>query len=237
MLKNLGIVQACFHLPRFRSNAIAAVGRPVAAGMGHPPRDRRDASGRRDRRGLRNARTAATCGRLVPSDVPVFFGEGDDALARFTKALEQYPAEGVVPRRRRQPVHRPGADRPPGHRGRVAEPVATMRATASRDGRPAILSPVSVYAEWFRATRPAEGRTAWPATGSIASRSPAYLYCASREVPFAADAGPGRDRPRGRAVDGGHGRRLGSCPGDSLPSKPFRFQDRMQEPRKSAWAG
>ena len=34
--------------------------------------------------------------RLVPSDVPLFHGEGSDALDRFTKSLEEYPAEGVV---------------------------------------------------------------------------------------------------------------------------------------------
>ena len=63
--------------------------------------------------------------RLVPSDVPIFFGEGNDALDRFAKALEQYPAEGVVRVLRRQLLHRPGLDRPAGDHGRVASRTAT----------------------------------------------------------------------------------------------------------------
>ena len=43
-------------------------------------------------------RNEGLCGLrpLVPSDVPIFFDEGNDALARFTRALEQYQAEAVV---------------------------------------------------------------------------------------------------------------------------------------------
>ena len=95
MLKNLGIVQACFRSAAIPLQRHAEAGRPAAVGMGGPPGDRLDAAGRRDRGGLRAGRTAAAR-RLVPSDVPVFLGEGEDALARFAKALEQYPAEGVV---------------------------------------------------------------------------------------------------------------------------------------------
>jgi spore coat polysaccharide biosynthesis protein SpsF len=87
--------------------------------------------------------------RLVPSDVPVFFGEGTDALARLADALEQYPAEGVV---------RVSGDNlfiDPGLIDRLVttayeHPSCDYVSYRSRDGRPAILSPASVYAEWFR---------------------------------------------------------------------------------------
>jgi spore coat polysaccharide biosynthesis protein SpsF len=88
---------------------------------------------------------------MVPSDVPVFFGEGADALARFTKALEQYPAEGVVC---------VGGDNlfiDPALIDRLVttadeHPNCDYVSYCSHDGQPAILSPASVYAEWFRAS-------------------------------------------------------------------------------------
>ena len=105
--------------------------------------------------------------RLVPSDVPIFFGQGNDALARFVKALEQYPAEAVV---------RVSGDNlfvDPGLIDRLvttaeAHPNCDYVSYCSHDGQPAILSPVGVYAEWFRAAalRKADRR---PAARSIAS--------------------------------------------------------------------
>ena len=83
--------------------------------------------------------------------MPVFFGEGDDALARFAKALEQYPAEGVVRVRGDNVFIDPGLiDR----LVTTAEshPNCDYVSYCSRDGQPAILSPVSVYAEWFRSS-------------------------------------------------------------------------------------
>jgi spore coat polysaccharide biosynthesis protein SpsF len=88
--------------------------------------------------------------RLVPSDVPVFLSDAPDLLACFAAALEEYPAEAIV---------RVGGD------NLFIDPVLIDRLITaaeslaecdyatfgSRDGRPAILSPVGVYAEWIRA--------------------------------------------------------------------------------------
>jgi spore coat polysaccharide biosynthesis protein SpsF len=87
--------------------------------------------------------------RLVPSDVPVFHGDGKDALDRFTNSLEEYPAEGVVRVRGDNLFVDPALiDR----LVTTAEshPNCDYVGYCSRDGRPAILSPASVYAEWFR---------------------------------------------------------------------------------------
>jgi len=93
----------------------------------------------------------ATLNRLVPSDVPVFRGEGDDALARFCKALEQFPAEGVVRVRGDNLFIDPGLiDRL--IQAAESHPSCDYVSYSSRDGRPAILSPVGVFAEWFRAS-------------------------------------------------------------------------------------
>lgn len=150
MLKNLGIVQVSFHSQRFRTNVVRKVGgrcllewviRRVTDAM------RLDgvivvACEREDYQAVN---------RLVPADVPVFFGVGGDALARFVKALEQYPAEGVVR------VLGDNLFIDPGLIDRLvttaeAHPNCDYVSYCSRDGRPAILSPVSVYAEWFRAS-------------------------------------------------------------------------------------
>ena len=150
MLRNLGIVQASFHLPRFRANAMRRLGgrsllewvvRRVTDSMRLDgvivvvcePEDSRAVS------------------HLVPSDVPVVHAEGEDALDRFTRALEQYQAEGVV---------RVLGDNFFIDAGLIDRLVTTAESHpncdyvsyCSRDGRPAILSPVSVYAEWFRSS-------------------------------------------------------------------------------------
>ncbi len=150
MLRNLGIVQVCFHSPRFRSNMARRFGgRSLLEWVIRRVTD----SARLD--GV----IAVACSaendrdlrRLVPSDVPTFSGQGGDALARFAKTLEEYPAEGVVR------VH---GDNPFVDPGLIDQLVTTAEAHpqcdyvsyCSRDGRPAVLSPVGVYAEWFRFT-------------------------------------------------------------------------------------
>jgi spore coat polysaccharide biosynthesis protein SpsF len=149
MLKNLGIVQACFHTPRFRSNAARRLGgRSLLEWVIRRVTDSMRLDGV-----IVVACSGEDCcalGRLVPSDVPVVFGEGEDALSRFCRALEQYPAEGVVRVRGDNLFIDPGLiDR----LVTTAEshPDCDYVSYCSRDGRPAILSPVSVYAEWFRA--------------------------------------------------------------------------------------
>jgi spore coat polysaccharide biosynthesis protein SpsF len=148
MLKNLGIVQACFHSPRFRCNATRKLdGRSLLEWVIRRVTDAICLDGVI----VVACETDDCCGisRLVPKDVPVFVGEGNDALARFAKALEQFPAEGAVRVR--------GDDLfvDPGLIDRLvttaeAQPNCDYVGYSSRDGQPAILSPVGVYAEWFR---------------------------------------------------------------------------------------
>jgi spore coat polysaccharide biosynthesis protein SpsF len=86
----------------------------------------------------------------VPLDVPVFVGRQRDALGRFAAAIEEYPAESVVCVRADNPFIDPGLiDRLVTTAG--VHPSCDYISYCLRDGRPAILSPVGVYAEWFRA--------------------------------------------------------------------------------------
>jgi spore coat polysaccharide biosynthesis protein SpsF (cytidylyltransferase family) len=148
MLKNLGIVQASFHLPRFRANAMRKLGgrsllewvvRRVTDSIRLDgvivvvcdPDDRRPVS------------------HLVPSDVPVVYAEGNDPLDRFTRAIEEYPSEGVVR------VLGDNLFIDPTLIDRLVTTVETHAdcdyvGYSLRDGRPAILSPANIYAEWFR---------------------------------------------------------------------------------------
>ena len=147
MLETLAVVQACFSSPRLRANASRRLGGKsvlewvvrrvtdcqqldgVVVLTGQAPEDRFVAD-------------------LVPMDVPVFAGPDGDALSRFAAALEEYPAAAVV---------RVCADYPFIDSMLIDRLVTTARAHpecdyvsyCSRDGRPAVLSPVGVYAEWF----------------------------------------------------------------------------------------
>jgi spore coat polysaccharide biosynthesis protein SpsF len=148
MLKNLGMVQACFQSPRFRCNAMRRLGgRSLLEWVIRRATD----SMRLD--GVIVVGCEGYCGlsRLVPSDVPVFAGKGDDALDRFVKALEQYPAEGAVR------ICGDSLFLDPGLIDRLVntaetQPECDYVGYCLHDGQPAILSPVSVYAEWFRAS-------------------------------------------------------------------------------------
>ena len=111
---------------------------------------------------------------LVPLDVPVFMGRQSDALGCLAGALEEYPAEAAV---------RVCADSPFIDPMLIDRLVSTADAHAgcdyvsycSRDGRPAILSPVGVYAEWFRCS--ALHRAAQKAQSAADRRQPTrYLY-------------------------------------------------------------
>jgi spore coat polysaccharide biosynthesis protein SpsF len=148
MLKTLGIVQACFESAHFRCIVHRKLGgqfllewvvRRVTDCM------RLDgvivvACGAAEHRFVRD---------LVPMDVPVFVGSQSDALGRFAHALEEYPTEAVVRVRGDNPFIDPGLiDRLV--TTAEAHPNCDYVSYCSRDGRPAILSPVGVYAEWFR---------------------------------------------------------------------------------------
>lgn len=111
---------------------------------------------------------------LVPLDVPVFFGNRTDPLERFARALEQYPAESIVRVRGDNPFVDPVLiDR----LVRTAEehPECDYVSYMSADGRPAILSPVGVYAEWLRvaALRKAARAAKDPADRNHVTR---YIY-------------------------------------------------------------
>jgi spore coat polysaccharide biosynthesis protein SpsF (cytidylyltransferase family) len=87
----------------------------------------------------------------VPLDVPVAVGNGADPLARFTKVLEQYPAQSVVRVRADSPFVDPGLiDRLVASAAKHSG--VDYASYCSRDGRPAILSPLGVFAEWIRGT-------------------------------------------------------------------------------------
>jgi spore coat polysaccharide biosynthesis protein SpsF len=148
MLRNIGVVEACFHSQRFRSNAMRRLdGRSLLEWVIRRVTDAMRLDGvivvackAADRDAVR---------RLVPSDVPIFFGESDDALANMIKALEHYPAEGAVR------VLGDNLYIDPGLIDRLVTAAETHTdcdyvSYSLRDGRPAILSPVNVYAEWFR---------------------------------------------------------------------------------------
>lgn len=88
---------------------------------------------------------------LVPLDVPLFTGPGPDALSCLAAALAEYPAKAAVRISARSPFIDPVLiDRLAN--AAEAPPKCDYVGYGSRDGRPAILSPVGVYAEWFRAS-------------------------------------------------------------------------------------
>lgn len=88
---------------------------------------------------------------LVPLDVPVFVDRQPDPLGRFARAVAEYPTEAVVRVRGDNPLVDPDLiDRLVTKAESHAE--CDYVSYCSRDGRPAILSPVGVYAEWFRAS-------------------------------------------------------------------------------------
>jgi spore coat polysaccharide biosynthesis protein SpsF len=148
MLKNLGVVQACFHLPRFRSNAMRRLGgRSLLEWVIRRATDSTRLDGVIVVTG--EFEKSGDLARLIPSDVPIFFGPCSDALGRFVKALEQYPAEGAV----RIQGDNPFVD--PALIDRLittaeTEPDCDYVGYCLRDGRPAMHSPAGVYAEWFR---------------------------------------------------------------------------------------
>jgi len=86
---------------------------------------------------------------LVPPDVPVFVSPKPDALSRFVAALEKYPASEAVRIRADNPFIDPVL---------IDQLVTTAAANPAcdyvsyclRDGRPAILAPIGIFAEWFR---------------------------------------------------------------------------------------
>jgi spore coat polysaccharide biosynthesis protein SpsF len=86
---------------------------------------------------------------LAPPDVPVFVGRHSDALGCLAAALEDYQTEAVVR------IRAGCLFIDPMFIDRLvvtaeAHPECDYLSYCCRDGRPAILSPVGVFAEWFR---------------------------------------------------------------------------------------
>ncbi len=112
--------------------------------------------------------------RLVPADVPVFSSQRDDALARFTEAVEEYPCRSIV----RVSLDSPFVD--PALLDRLVitakeHPECDYIGYRSRDGRPAVQSCLGVFGEWFtqKSIQLANRQATLPADRKDVSR---YLY-------------------------------------------------------------
>jgi spore coat polysaccharide biosynthesis protein SpsF len=148
MLTTLGVIQACFPDDTVRAKVSRRVrGRTILERVVRRVTDS-------ERLGgvivvTDNSPENAFVLREVPLDVPVYAGHQADPLGRFAGALDKYQAESVVRVRGENPFVDPG----------LIDRLVTVAEChvdcdyigyCSRDGRPAILSPVGVYAEWFK---------------------------------------------------------------------------------------
>ncbi len=149
MLRTLGIVEACFESLPARTKASRKLGgKSVLEWVVRRATDCQQFDGVIVI--TNDAPENRFISMLVPSDVPVFVARKPDPLACFASALEQYPAVGAV----RLGVRSPFLD--PALVDRLvvlaqAEPEVDYASYCARDGRPAALSPLGLYAEWVRA--------------------------------------------------------------------------------------
>lgn len=150
MLKTLGIVEACYSSQPARTKACRKLGgKAVLEWVVRRATDCQLLGGVIVV--TNDAPENAFVARLVPLDVPVFTGKRQDPLGCFAAALEEYPAEAVVRIGSAYPFVDPilvdrlviAAESAPG---------CDYVGYCSRDGRPAVLSPLGVCAEWVRAT-------------------------------------------------------------------------------------
>jgi len=173
MLKTLGIVDACFRSLPARSAASRRLGgKSVLEWVVRRSTDCQQLGGV----------IVVTCDapenelvtRLAPPDVPVYVARQADPLRSLAAALDEFPAESAV---------RIGTSYPFIDPMLVDRLVITAEANpgcdyvgyCSRDGRPAILSPAGVYAEWFRTE--ALRRAVRRASGKLDREQPTrYLY-------------------------------------------------------------
>jgi len=156
MFKTLGIVQAPFSSPAFRIHSARRIdGKPMLEWVV-----------RRVTESMRldgvivvadGAEGHAMNHQLVPADIPVFDRPAPDMLARFALAMEEFPAEAVVHIRGDSLFIDPGlidrlivAAESEGETAGKAVSECDYASYGGRDGRPAMLSPVGIYAEWFR---------------------------------------------------------------------------------------
>jgi spore coat polysaccharide biosynthesis protein SpsF len=116
---------------------------------------------------------------LVPPDVPLFVGSQSDMLSRYVAALEEYPADAVV---------RVSSDNPfvdPMYIDRLVttaheNPQCDYIGYCTRNGRPAVLSSLGIFAEWCRADalRTAHRKTT---STSDCAQPTQYVYSHSEE--------------------------------------------------------
>lgn len=149
MLKTLGIVDACYVSPVSRARAARRVGgKSVLEWVVRRVTDCQQLDG------VIVVTSSATentfVSKLVPSDVPVFVGSKVDPLSCIAAGLVEYPADTAV----RIGAHFPFVD--PMLIDRLvidaeAHPECDYLSYSCRNGQPAILAPVGLYAEWFRA--------------------------------------------------------------------------------------
>ena len=161
MLSTLGIVDACYESPRARAKAARKLGgKSVLEWVVRRATDCQRLDGV----------IVVTCcaeenqflSELVPLDVPLFTAQHDESLPCFLAALEQFPAQSAVRICARSPFIDPALiDRLV--REAESEQDCDYVSYRSRDGRPAVLSPVGVFAEWFRvsALRRASRKVCW----------------------------------------------------------------------------
>jgi spore coat polysaccharide biosynthesis protein SpsF len=173
MLKTLGIVDACFLTPVARTRATRRLG-----GKSVLEWIVRRATDCQQLNGVVVVTTDepenSMVGQLVPHDVPVFCAAKSDALGCFAAALEKYPCEAAV---------RLGVDCPFIDSMLVDRLVVTADehrdcdyvGYSLRDGRPAVVSPVGMFAEWVRtsAVHKANQKAKSPLERNSATR---YLY-------------------------------------------------------------
>lgn len=150
MLETLGVVQACFGTREARAGAARKLGgKSVLEWVVRRATDSQQLDGvvvltndDPENSFVKN---------LVPLDVPIYVARQPDPLGRFAVVVKEYPARSVVR------IH---AQTPFVDSELIDRLVTAARCQGNwdyvgyqlRDGRPAILAPVGVCAEWIRTT-------------------------------------------------------------------------------------
>ncbi|MGQ9605968.1 MAG: cytidylyltransferase domain-containing protein [Thermogutta sp.] len=150
MLENLGIVDACFSLPKERTRASRKLnGKSVLEWVARRATDSQQLDG------VIVVTTADPDNEFVkhltPLDVPVFVAQATDPMGALAAALEAYPAAHFVRIETACPLFDPVLlDRLVKERRRVAESVDYL-GYRSHNGTPAMSTPVGVFGEWVNA--------------------------------------------------------------------------------------
>lgn len=148
MLNTLGIVQACFKSDGFLAHARRRVGgRPLMEWVVRRMTDcqQLDAVVVMTSQG----ETQKELADLVPLDVPVVVTDAPTLMGRFAQVLERFQAKSFVRIRANQPFVDPSLiDQLVASSNHDSEPDYVTY--CMKNGRPAILSPCGLFAEWVR---------------------------------------------------------------------------------------